>query len=158
MAILTDSDAVKLQTAITQMVGGDYTVEGARLFASALIDMSLQEALDAVGEWLKKPHEFNKIMPGDLNKIVRDKRSKLVPTEAEISALYEATDMTSEQYFVWRRRLIHGITRRNETRTEALAAATRSALELAQAQPPVRTLTSQPIPGLPHAFREVPHE
>lgn len=128
MAILTDSDAVKLQTAITQMVGGDYTVEGARLFASALIDMSLQEALDAVGEWLKKPHEFNKIMPGDLNKIVRDKRSKLIPTEAEIEEFALAAGIASESYFIWRRRLIHGITRNHETRLQALAAATHEAL------------------------------
>ena len=157
--MLSDSDAIKLMTAITEVNGGDFTEPGAKLFAASLDDMSLDEALNGFAEWNKQPHEFGKVRPYDINRVVRAKRSRLVPTEAEISALYEATDMTSEQYFVWRRRLIHGITRRNETRTEALAAATRSALELAQAQPPARTLpASQPIPGLAHAFREVPHE
>lgn len=157
--MLSDSDAIKLMTAITEVNGGDFTEPGAKLFAASLDDMSLDEALNGFAEWNKQPHEFGKVRPYDINRVVRAKRSRLVPTEAEISALYEAIDMTSEQYFVWRRRLIHGITRRNESRVEALAAATRSALELAQAQPPARTLpASQTIPGLAHAFREVPHE
>lgn len=67
--------------------------------------------------------------------------------------------MTSEQYFVWRRRLIHGITRRNESRTEALSAATHAALEIARTEKPARVITpSEPIPDLAQAFKGVPHE
>ena len=128
VTILTDSEADKLQTAITQILGGDWTHAGAMLFASALKDMSLQEALDAVGEWVGQSHEFKKITPGDLNKIVRDKRSKLIPTEAELEEFALAAGIASESYFTWRRRLIHGITRNHETRLQALAAATHEAL------------------------------
>jgi len=156
--MLSDSDAIKLMTAITEVNGGDFTLPGAKLFAASLDDMSLDEALNGFAEWNKQPHDFGKVRPYDINRVVRAKRSRLVPTDGEINALAETSGVTSAQYFVWRRRIIHGITRRNETRTEALAAATRSALEPAQAQPPARTLTSQPIPGLSHAFREVPHE
>lgn len=156
--MLSDSDAIKLMTAITEVNGGDFTEPGAKLFAASLDDMSLDEALNAFAEWNRQPHDFGKVRPYDLNRVVRAKRSRLIPTEAEISALYEASGMTSAQYFVWRRRLIHGITRRNETRTEALAAATHAALEIARTEKHARVITSsKSLPDLARAFKEIPN-
>ena len=85
--------------------------------------------------------------------------TRLVPTEAEINALAETVGVTAEQYFVWRRRLIHGITRRNESWLEAVAAATRPALELTDNEWPARVIiTPETMPGLTQALKEVPHE
>jgi len=121
--------------------------------------VSLQEGLEAVRVWYAEHESGQWMSSGDVNKQVYKIRSANIPSEAEIGELAEISGVTSEQYFVWRRRLIHGITRRHETRPQALAAATHAALELAQAQPPARTLpASQTIPGLSRAFREVPHE
>jgi hypothetical protein len=123
VTILTDSEADKLQTAITQILGGDWTHAGAMLFASALRDMSLQEALDAVGEWVGQPHEFKKITPGDINQLVRKARSKKLPSESEIGLLAEKQGIGADDYFLWRRRLILGMTRNHESLEQASRAA-----------------------------------
>jgi len=121
--------------------------------------VSLQEGLEAVRVWYAEHESGQWMSSGDVNKQVYKIRSANIPSEAEIGELVEADGVTAEEYFVWRRRLIHGITRRHETKAQALTAASRETHQITQGEKTARaTHRPQAIPGLSRAFMEVPHE
>ena len=120
--------------------------------------VSLQEGLEAVRVWYAEHESGQWMSSGDVNKQVYKIRSANIPSEEEIGELAETYGVTSEQYFVWRRRLIHGITRRHETRPQALAAATHATLEIARTEKHARVITSsRSLPDIARAFKEIPN-
>ena len=68
--MLSDSDIMKLGTAMAEVTGSDLSDPGVRMFAASLDPgITLNDALSLIVEWNGRPHFGNQLRPTDLNEL-----------------------------------------------------------------------------------------
>ena len=135
--MISDSDALKLSAAITELTGQEFSDAGARLFVASLNPMmTLNDVLRMLAKWNTMSHSWHRVEPGDLNELWRQSRPSSQVSEARIGELLaEGTaGMNGAQYVLARRTLLREI---NKGTPEALAASIAlDAAERLQIEPP----------------------
>ena len=95
--MLSDSDAMKLGTAIAEATGNDLSDPGVRMFAASLNqEITLNDALSLIVEWNGRPHFGNQLRPTDLNELWRQRKPAAKLTENQITDLLIAQGLEGD--------------------------------------------------------------
>ncbi len=105
--MISDSDALKLAAAITEMTGQEFSDAGARLFSASLNPrMDLNDVLRLLARWNTMPHSWHRVEPGDINELWRKSRPSSQLSEARIGELLAGTESLSATQYVHARRTL----------------------------------------------------
>lgn len=95
--MLSDSDAMKLGTAIAEATGNDLSDPGVRMFAASLNqEITLNDALSLIVEWNGRPHFGNQLRPTDLNELWKQRKPASKLTENQITDLLIAQGLEGD--------------------------------------------------------------
>jgi hypothetical protein len=95
--MLSDSDIMKLGTAIAEATSNDLSDPGARMFAASLNpEITLNDALSLIVEWNGLPHFGNQLRPTDLNELWKQRKPASKLTENQITDLLIAQGLEGD--------------------------------------------------------------